>query len=73
MAAVRRARTKTHRQVRQEFIDAGVSIKDWATRQGVSHWLVYRVLNDERPATRGESHKIAVALGLKRAAVRVSA
>ncbi len=73
MAGKRRARTKTHRQVRQEFIDAGVSIKAWAERRGMSHWLVYRVLNDERPATRGESHRIAVALGLKRGKAEVGA
>jgi gp16 family phage-associated protein len=58
-------KTKTHQEVKQEFRDAGITIRDWAKKHGFSASLVYTVLADERPATRGKSHAVAVALGLK--------
>ena len=57
---------KTRDEVKQEFYEAGLSIKQWAKEHGFSHWLVYTVLNSERRPTRGKSHKVAVMLGLKR-------
>ena len=57
---------KTRDEVKQEFFEAGISIKDWAKEHGFSHWLVYTVLNSERQPTRGKSHKVAVMLGLKK-------
>jgi gp16 family phage-associated protein len=64
---------KTHEQVRQEFRDAGISIRDWAKRNGYSASVVYTVLNDRRPGVRGESHRVAVALGLKPSGAQVGA
>lgn len=55
-------------QVRQEFIEAGISIADWAREHNFSLQLVYAVLKGRNQATRGESHKIAVALRLKKQA-----
>jgi gp16 family phage-associated protein len=52
-------------QARQEFAEVGISIADWARAHNFSLPLVYAVLKGRNQATRGESHKIAVALRLK--------
>jgi len=55
----------TPEKIRQEFKEKGISISEWARTRGFTPALVYRVLSGEREATRGQSHRIAVALGLK--------
>lgn len=59
---------KTTEQVRAEFLRKGVSIRGWAIANGFTPTLVYEILsgNSKRPCTRGQSHKIAVRLGLKK-------
>jgi len=52
-------------KIRREFQKRGLSISDWARQNGFSTSLVYQVLSGQRKALRGESHKIAVLLGLK--------
>jgi gp16 family phage-associated protein len=52
--------------VKQAFSDNGISIRDWARLNGFGETLVYAVLNGKNKASRGESYRIAVALGLKR-------
>lgn len=61
---------KTRAEVRQEFASRGWSISGWAKQHGYSPVLVGDILNDDernpkRKCLRGESHNIAVALGLK--------
>lgn len=56
---------KTQEQVKREFADYGLSVSEWAKERGYSQALVYQVLNGNRKAIRGESHRIAVDLGLK--------
>lgn len=51
--------------VRELFADAGMSVAEWARVQGFSTGLVYQVLEGRRKCMRGQSHRIAVALGLK--------
>ena len=53
-------------EIRQFFVDDGVSVAEWARARGFSLPLVYAVLRGRNQATRGESHRIAVALGLKK-------
>jgi gp16 family phage-associated protein len=53
-------------QVKARFEAEGVSVAEWARRQGFDARLVYRVLDGSVKGTRGEAHRIAVALGLKR-------
>lgn len=53
------------RQAREAFCLAGLSVADWARQNQFSAPLVYAVLQGRNQATRGESHRIAVALGLK--------
>jgi len=52
-------------QVRQSFDELGVSIADWARERGFSVPLTRMVLAGKRKCLRGQSHQIAVALGLK--------
>jgi gp16 family phage-associated protein len=58
-------KTLTSKQVLDWFRDNGVSIADWADNQDFSRALVYAILNKERKCVRGQSYKIALALGLK--------
>lgn len=59
-------------EVRQVFIEEGVSVAEWAREHNFSLALVYAVLKGRNQATRGKSHKIAVALGLKKSTNRLA-
>lgn len=50
---------------RDRFFEQGISITEWARDHQFDVHLVYSVLSGRSRATRGESHRIAVALGLK--------
>lgn len=52
-------------QVQAWFRESGVSVADWASQNGFSTALVYAVMKGKRMCLRGESHHIAVALGMK--------
>ena len=61
---------KTRKQVRDEFASRGWSYSDWARQRGYSAAVVCMIVNDDdrtpqRKCLRGESHNIAVDLGLK--------
>lgn len=49
----------------KRFRDTGVNVKAWAVSRGFNPALVYSVLRGERKCLRGQSHEVAVALGLK--------
>jgi gp16 family phage-associated protein len=57
----------THRceTLRQMFADNGQTMAQWARERGFSVPLVYAVLSGRNRASRGESFRIAVALGLR--------
>ena len=57
---------KSGPQVREEFAVLGLSISAWARAHGYSAQLVYQVLTGRKRCLRGQSHQIAVRLGLKR-------
>ncbi len=44
---------------------SGVSLSEWARANGFSTGLVYQVMAGKRKCMRGQSFKIAVALGIK--------
>lgn len=52
--------------VRLRFYAEGLSVADWARTHGFSSQLTYSLLAGRLRAKRGEAHRIAVALGLKR-------
>ncbi|WP_285908104.1 DNA-binding protein [Pseudodesulfovibrio pelocollis] len=57
---------RTSKDVRAEFERKGISISSWASANGFSTNLVFEVLAGRKKGVRGQSHKIAVKLGLKR-------
>lgn len=57
--------TKTAAQVRAEFIRKGVSFAGWAREHGFGRSLVYEVVSGRKRCLRGQSHQIAVLLGMK--------
>ncbi|WP_434147963.1 DNA-binding protein [Methylocaldum gracile subsp. desertum] len=56
---------KTPKEVKEEFIRKGLSVSEWAKAHGFNRGLVHAVLRGERSCLRGDSHKIAVLLGIK--------
>lgn len=48
-----------------KFRAQGESIAEWADRHGFERSLVYSVVSGKRKCLRGQSFKIAVALGLR--------
>lgn len=58
---------KTIEQVKADFLRKGISVRAWAISNGFNPALVYEILAEgsKRPCVRGQSHKIAVRLGLK--------
>lgn len=51
--------------IRLIFDESGISIAEWARAEGFSTALVYQVIEGKRRCMRGQSHRIAVLLGLK--------
>lgn len=58
--------TRNPEDVRAEIAESGISISEWARNNGFASGLVYAVLKGKRMCLRGQSHAIAVALGLKK-------
>ncbi|AKR42372.1 MAG: DNA-binding protein [Methylophilus sp.] len=52
-------------QAKSHFQAEGISIAEWSRSWGFKTALVYRVLRGEAKCLRGESHNIAMALGIK--------
>lgn len=52
-------------QVKDDFSSTGKSIAEWARENNFSPDLVYRILKTNKIPKRGESHNIAVKLGIK--------
>lgn len=53
--------------VRAIFEENGISVAEWARSNGFSVRTVRAVIRGELKAKRGKGHKIAVALGMKKA------
>lgn len=52
-------------RVRADFFDRGESVAEWSRKHGFRANAVYQVLSGHNAASRGNAHRIAVALGLK--------
>ncbi|WP_307616566.1 DNA-binding protein [Variovorax boronicumulans] len=57
---------RTLDQAKADFVRAGISVAEWARDRGFSESLVRSILAGRRKCLRGQSHAIAVALGVKR-------
>lgn len=55
----------TPKQFKESLRQQGVTITQWAERNGFPRAAVYRVLNEVDKATFGRAHDIAVAAGIK--------
>lgn len=51
--------------MREQFTASGTNISEWARERGFSVKLTHRILAGDVACRYGESHRIAVALGLK--------
>jgi len=61
-----KAQLKTPEQVRAEFDRLGISVAEWSRVHAVNRQLVYEILSGRRRVfRRGQTHRIAVLLGLK--------
>lgn len=56
---------KTRQQARQDLIYRGISMTAWARQNNFNPEHVRDVLRKDIPCRFGESHKIAVRLGIK--------
>ena len=56
---------KTREQVLADFKEAGITYSEWARANGFHRMTVVDLLRGTRQGLRGESHRCAVALGLK--------
>lgn len=56
---------RTPEQVRNEFRRKGITFAQWARQHNVSRHLVATILSGKRPCNYGESHRVAVLLGIK--------
>lgn len=58
-------KVKTLAEARADFHRSGKSVTTWAKEHGFSVALTYMVLAGKRRGLRGQSHRIAVLLGVK--------
>lgn len=63
------SKLKTCEQVRAEFQAAGITLSEWARANGFHRMTVVDLLRGSRQGLRGETHRCAVALGLKHGVV----
>ena len=55
----------TREEARAQLIARGISVQDFAKKHGLSPTAVYKALYGLGKGRRGESHRAAVALGIK--------
>lgn len=65
MTKAKTAPPRSPEQVAAEFERRGESVAAWAREHGFPRSLVYQVVRGELRCHRGQSHKIAVLLGMK--------
>jgi gp16 family phage-associated protein len=58
-------RLSAEQKIWRRFRNEGVNVRAWAISRGFNPGLVYSILRGERKCIRGQSHDVAVALGLK--------
>jgi len=60
---------RTAEEARAELQHQGVSVTQWALANKFSPTLVFEVLAGRKKCVRGQSHQIAVLLGMKEGAI----
>lgn len=69
MSNVNATRLKTSKQARAQLDEQGLSIAQFSRNNDLSAPIVYQVLNGLKKGRRGQAHKAAVLLGMKRGVV----
>lgn len=59
------SKLRTHDQARAWLSYQGISVAQWARERGFSEALCREILAGRKKCLRGQSHNIAVALGMK--------
>ena len=57
--------TRTPDEVKAWLERHGVTIQEWANAHGFKPAVVYTLLEGRTRGTRGEAHRVAIALGMK--------
>lgn len=60
---------KTATEVRAWFDEQGISISEWARNHGYGRSLVQAIVEGKKACMRGQSHQVAVLLGMKRGVI----
>ncbi|MAN51194.1 MULTISPECIES: DNA-binding protein [unclassified Marinimicrobium] len=60
---------RTREEAREALKESGISITQWALSNGFSPNLVFEVLSGRKKAIRGQAHRIAVKLGIKKGTI----
>ena len=58
-------KVKTAAEARAWFNEQGLSVSEWCREHGFGVSLVREILTGHKPCTRGQSHQVAVLLGMK--------
>jgi gp16 family phage-associated protein len=58
--------------IKKQLNNDGITISEWAKKNGFNPALVYVVLAGKRKCLRGKSHEIAIRLGIKEPTVKHS-
>ena len=56
---------KTAAEARAWLSEQGLSVAEWCRQNGFSRTLVLNILAEGKPCHRGQSHQVAVMLGMK--------
>lgn len=70
MTSKRAHKLKTPYEVQQQLLRTGVTVSEWARQHGFKPNLVFEVLAGRAKARYGQSHRIAVLLGLKQGEIQ---
>lgn len=57
---------RTPEEAKAWLVYQGITVSQWARDHGFTHPLVREVLAGRKKGLRGQSHNIAIALGMKR-------
>lgn len=60
---------RTREEVREDFLRRGVTVAQFARDHGLKQGTVYQVLSGQKLGRRGEAHRAAVLLGIKRGVI----
>ena len=69
MTTKKATRLKTSKSAREHLESQGLSIAEFARTHRLPYGTVYQVLTGKKKGRRGDAHKAAVLLGMKRGTV----